>query len=211
MKLGLLAGACVFALSAFASDAATLTYAKKVVAESNIGTDSYMSAMCDDASMRDPNSRTNLCNSLGAPDWRNGGGFTETSEYDRYTYYFGTEFTAPSTIWEITGNRASGWTELLDYSFIAANGIGNSVVGTITNNVDGTPDLGNKDRWIVQFDFGGETGPFDRLIVSNAGKSGTRSFDIDAIAVIAAPLPAAAWMLLAGVGGLVVVGRRKKA
>lgn len=202
LKTAGLAIVASFALS-FGASAATVTYAQAVT---ELGTDN--SCAIGDVGFEYNSSRSNLCNSLGA---ENGTyppqfGFTSTGNFGELEYTFGTNFTGPIYVWEVTGGSTSNWTEDLNLTFIAVTAGGTDVIGSISN--DPSQPGGAPGRWKVEFDLQG--GPFSALRVS-AGDGPGDKFDIDAIGVSPVPLPAAGLMLIAGLGGLAALKRRRKA
>jgi hypothetical protein len=167
--------------------------------------------------------RTNLCNALGAPDHPGGNsefGFLSSGTYDALRFTFGTTFVGPVEFFEITFNRTVSWEESLDLVFLLTGDAGASFgevqllpTESITNN-GGVADPTNNSRWIVTFDPG--LGRFSELWVfdTSTGAPGAGGgFDIDAISAVSAPsivpLPAAGLLLLAGLGGLAVMRRRR--
>ena len=85
--------------------------------------------------------RTDICNSLGAPDVDGSfreGGFTSTANYERLEYTFGTAFKGPLTIWEVTGGGADNmsYVERLLISFLNSDTMMESA-GQILTNIEG--------------------------------------------------------------------------
>jgi hypothetical protein len=170
-------------------------------------------------------SRSNLCNALGAPDHPGGNsefGFLSAGAYDALKFTFEGAFTGPVNFFEITFNRDRNWVEALDLVFLLTGESGATFAqaqlllpdGTITNNT-GAPDPSNGSRWILTYDPG--VGPFSELWVFDASsgpEAAGGGFDIDAISANLAPsvvpLPAAGFLLLAGLGGLAMAGRRRR-
>jgi hypothetical protein len=165
-------------------------------------------------------SRSNLCNALGAPDHPGGGvegGFLSAGEYKALKFTFGGPITGPIEIYEITFGRNTSWEETLGLAFVLMGSDG-AAFGTIsptvklTNN-DGT-DGATSDTFKLSFGDASigvikELWVFDRTPKDTAAAKGG-GFDIDAIgAVSVVPLPAAAGFLLAGLGGLAMLRRRK--
>ena len=158
--------------------------------------------------------RTNLCNALGAPDHPGNGtdfGFLSTGNFSALEFSFGTQFTAPITLFEVS--FTTGNLETLELSFMLT-GAGGGVIGSsyLVNNNSGTR---SGQTWVVEFNFPAgtptnERGPFDTLWIVDRSTGGD-GFDIDAISatgVSAVPLPAAGLLLVAGLGGLALMRRR---
>ena len=192
--------AAVFATFATASSAATI-YASSVSADG--GTACTVGVQNTD--------RIDICNSLGMEDVGgsfSAGGFTSTANFEELTYSFGSFFTGPLTIWEVTGGGDTNPSYIEQLSFELVNSVTlASVLGTIIN-VTGVGD--GIDRWRIETEV---AGVFDSLIVSDSSdlSGGRDGFDIDAIAVSAVPLPASALLLLAGVGAFGAMRRKKSA
>jgi hypothetical protein len=190
--------AAVFATFATASSAATI-YASSVSADG--GTECTVGVQNTD--------RTDICNSLGMQDVDgsfSAGGFTSTANYTELTYGFGSFFTGPLTIWEVTGGGDTNPTYIEQLEFTLFNSETNATqMGTVVN-VEGVGD--GIDRWRVETAV---AGVFDVLFVSDASdlSGGRDGFDIDAIAVSAVPLPASALLLLAGLGAFGAMRRKK--
>ena len=193
-------GAAVLTLMAGGASAATI-YASSVTALK--GTTPSTCTVAERTA-----DRSNICNALGAPDGdadTGGGiGFVSSGLYDSLTFGFDKNFTAPVTVFEITGNRDRSYVEKLDLTFSVVSG-GQTYVGTIINT-SGMPGA-DDDQWAISVMFDAK-GPFSSITVSD-NSSTPDGFDIDAIAVSAIPVPAAGFMLLAGLGGLAAARRRK--
>lgn len=150
--------------------------------------------------------RTNLCNSLAAPDVTvpfQTNGFTSSGNWEELTYTFGGTYNVQSmTLWEISYKRPATYVENLEFTLL--NSVTNNTTTGVVTNVDGTPD--GADRWMIVVN---ETGMFDKLIVSDNSVT-TDGFDIDAIAweVAEVPLPASALLLVAGLGAFGMVRRK---
>jgi len=192
--------AAVFATFATASSAATI-YASSVTADG--GTACTVGVQNTD--------RTDICNSLGMQDVDgsfSAGGFTSTANFDELEYTFGSFFTGPLTIWEVTGGGDTNPTYVEELTFRLFNSVTEAFqLGTVVN-VEGVGD--GIDRWRVETEV---AGVFDKLFVSDASvlSGGRDGFDIDAIAVSAVPLPASALLLLAGLGAFGAMRRKKSA
>ena len=195
-----LIGASALALLAGGASAATI-YASSVTAISGA------EAMSCTTAERTAD-RTNICNGLGAPDgdadMGGGIGFVSAGNFDSLTFGFDQPFRSPITVFEITGNRNPSYVEGLDLVFAVEAG-GSYNYGTITNimGVPGSDD----DQWAITVEFE-NTGPFTAITVFDNSTT-PDGFDIDAIGVSAVPLPAAGFMLLAGLGGLAAARRRR--
>jgi hypothetical protein len=196
--LKVVGSAAAFVTMASAASATTV-YAESVSADGET---------CSVASLS--TDRKDLCNALGAEDLggvavdgRPGdGGFTAAANFTELLFDFGTKFTGPIYIWEVTGNQSSTLVESITYTL--TNSVsGNSVTGSIVNQ-DGT-DAG-RNRFVIEEKV---AGLFDSLLIQDTTGSGD-GFDIDAIAVAAVPLPASAALMLVGLGAF-GVARRKSA
>lgn len=191
-----LCGAAALALLAGGASAASYTYATKATEVLGGSVDTQ----CMTAS------RDDLCNALGAPDgdFPGGGFFSIGNAPLGVIFEFGTLFTGPITVWEITGGNVASYVEGLDLTFFALTPGGDQYEGIL--NTQGTKVAGTNARYEIMFDVSG--GPFSAILVR--GRNDTEDgFDIDAIAVSAVPLPAAGLMLMAGLGGLAAARRRK--
>lgn len=137
--------------------------------------------------------RAVTANALGAADGR----FLSLGLGGSATFGFGTRFSAPGAVVEVTFGDPRRAVESVDiYGLIG--GV-RSLLGSLTNLDDGT------------FRF---TGVFDQLQfvdTTTAGGRGRDGYDIDAISVTPAPipLPAAGSMLLIALGGLALMRRRR--
>jgi hypothetical protein len=207
-----------FGLSAGAASASTV-FASAVTGFTMDGASSTSASLggCSASS-----NRSNLCNALGAPDHPGGSsefGFLSAGNYDALKFTFGGPITGPLNFFEITFNRDAGWVESIAFLLVGEGGAtfmtakNATPTGDVTNT-GGTPD--GKDRWILTAD-GFTGGPFSELWVfdTSTGSPGAGGgFDIDAISANLAPavipLPAAGFLLLAGLGGLAMAGRRRR-
>jgi hypothetical protein len=189
-----------------AASAATLGYATGVSQTGGPGA-SFCGVQTAD------NDRTNICNALGAPDGdfpSANQGFVSLGNFQNLEFTFANNFTGPITIWEVTGSSGP-FGEALDGMAFFAEGIGGDMFEGVVSG-GGTPVAGTTSRYEIT--FGGDlTNVYSRLIVSvdADGLQTPDGFDIDAVAAQVVPLPAAAWMLIAGVGALAGLKRRKKA
>ena len=189
----ILAGA-VLAMSASAGNAAVL-YADQVIS-ANYGTCTGSAAECSS------NDRLNQDNALGMTDgafYALGFGGSIVLGFAQNLFPAGTVSTM-----EITFNRMIGHDEAVQ--IFTLDDMGNEVedLGVAVNNPDGsTSQFANL--------------PFSFIKLVDVTKSvfpNTTSFDgydVDSVAVAPVPLPAAGAMLLAGLGGLAMVRRRKSA
>ncbi|NRB00624.1 MAG: VPLPA-CTERM sorting domain-containing protein [Rhodobacteraceae bacterium] len=205
MKLNTIVLGAVASLGmSVAAQAATLTFAETVTEL----TGAERSCALDTPGFVAPDGdRANICNALGAPDgsFPPEFGFTSTGNFGELEFTFGTEFTGPAYIWEVTGGSTANWTESLDIVAVTAGGVEAEIV-SVTNL--GADAGGNNSQWKIDFDFE-EDGPFAFLRVRNPSGPGDK-FDIDAIGVTAVPLPATGLMLIAGLGGIAAMKRRRK-
>jgi len=191
-----------------AVQAATMNFAKSVTAIKDGVTETCLV-------QTNTAERGEICNSLGMPDgdFPTGNGFTSSGKFDALIYEFGGPFSGPITIWEVTGSGGSqdtytgGHREYLDLTFYLMDDTTLTFDKAVAN-VGATRDGNSKSRWRVEFDNPALVSEFSRLMVVN--NSGTPDgFDIDAIGVSAVPLPASALLLIAGLGGLAALRRRR--
>ena len=145
----------------------------------------------DDAAARGTsNDRANPLNALGATD----GKFFEIGRLSSIDLTFGSLFAGTAAVVEVTfGNRA-GFVEFAEI-FVGRDGVFTKVA-----------DISNAMQTTV-VSLG--TGTFDTLrIVDATPGSGTGGFDIDSVRVSPVPVPAAGFLLLGGLAGLVALRRR---
>lgn len=191
VKTLLVAGALV--VSGAAANAATIfadtvvDYTQGFCTGAALGCDAY------DQTRYDEN------NALGAPD----GDFTALGFGGSIELTFSA---APfpggtASTYEITTNRTNGHDEAAEV-YAVLNGVVSPLLGVITNTPSGVGSV------IVN-------GQFDSILIVDITKSvfaNTTSFDgfdVDAVGISAVPLPATALMLLAGIGGLGMMRRKK--
>jgi hypothetical protein len=74
--------------------------------------------------------------------------------------------------------------------------------------LNGGNRLGNNNEQIVFVDFGGAV---DSALITMTNNRNNDSFSIDGAAITPVPLPAAGWLMIAGLGGLAALRRRKRA
>ncbi len=193
------AGAAAVIVTVASAASAKTVYAESVSAD---GETCSVAALSTD--------RKDLCNALGAEDLGGvdvdglptDGGFTSAGNFTELLFDFGTTFTGPLYIWEVTGNQSSALVESITYTL--TNSVsGATATGSIVNQ-DGT-DAG-RNRFVIEAKV---AGLFDSLLIQDTTGSGD-GFDIDAIAVAAVPLPASAALMLVGLGAL-GLARRKSA
>ena len=189
----ILAGAAL-ALSASAGNAAVL-YADQVI-DADYGTCTGSAADCSS------NDRLNQNNALGMTDgafYALGFGGSMILGFAQNLFPAGTVSTM-----EITFNRMIGHDEAVQIITLDSDQNEVEDLGVAVNNPDGsTSQIANL--------------PFSYIKLVDVTKSvfpNTTSFDgydVDSVAVAPVPLPAAGAMLLAGLGGLAMVRRRKSA
>ena len=197
-----LIGASALALLAGGASAAHLTNIQFATSVQASPSGEQANVQCNTAS------RMDICNTLGAPDGDFAGGvgngFFSTANAGSLTFSFGSDFTGPVYVFEVTGGNVARNVEGLDLVFMGTTAAGLEVKGIL--NTQGTKVEGTMSRYEISFDL--EGGPFRSVTVYN--NSGTEDgFDLDAIGVSPVPLPAAGFMLLAGLGGLAAARRRR--
>lgn len=84
---------------------------------------------------------------------------------------------------------------------------------TLTVKIDGQDEevfsnLGNNNEQLIFVDFGGAVGS---ALVTMRNSKTNDSFSLDGAAITPVPLPAAGWLMIAGLGGLAALRRRKRA
>jgi hypothetical protein len=151
------------------------------------------------------NGRDDPLNALGAPD----GDFFEIGFGSTVDLTFGVGFNTSASVFEVTFNSVPSFPESVDlyvgdagtFQFITS--VSNlSAQGGVTVAL---PSVGSFDTVRLI-----DTSPLSSSIESDAyGPLG--GFDLAGVRVAPIPLPAAGWMLLAGLGGLAMVRRRQKA
>jgi hypothetical protein len=149
------------------------------------------------------NGRDSGLNALGASD----GDFFEIGLFDTVEFTFGTLFSGPGAVVEVTFGRLQGWPEFANFE------VGYQGVFTL---IDNNP-ISNQTPGAITLLFG--SGPFDTIrvtnaagtIVNNCGGNQCGGFDIDSIKVSAVPLPASVLLLLGALGGLGLCTRKGKA
>lgn len=147
--------------------------------------------------------RTNPANSYGAPDNK----FLSLGIGGLAVFSFGTLFTGPGTIIEITNGSRAGYLETAKvYVGTSYNSTSNDISGfqfltNITNAAASIPLV-----------ISGVWGFLAILDTSTPVGSTRDGFDVDSISVAAVPLPAGAVLLGSGMAALGFMGwRRKKA
>ncbi len=196
---GLFGAAALVALLASGANAAIVEFG------SNAFDDGWASFIrYDDAALRGTDDdRDNPANALGS----DASDFFEIGFGSTVDLKFGSAFTSPGTLIEVTNGNVAGWPESVDI-LVGNDGDPGSFfkVGSLDNTAAQNPG--------GQFTFAG--GPFDtvRLIDTSSSPAPNGSteggWDIAAVRVSAVPVPAAMPLLLAGVGALGIAARRKR-
>jgi hypothetical protein len=211
-----------FGLSAGAASAGTV-WAQAVTGFNMDGSTGSCSLAAGELTSASANSsRSNLCNSLGQPDHpgnQSEFGFFSAGNYDALKFTFGGPVTGPIQFFEITFNQNRSWTESLNLAFLlvgqngAAFGTGGvfpAPTGSVTNS-NGS-EVGD-DTFVVSFGDASIGRIMELWVFDTSAANRGTGFDIDAIGAVAAPavipLPAAGFLLLAGLGGLAVMRRRR--
>lgn len=147
------------------------------------------------------NDRDNGLNSLGATD----GDFFEVGLGETVEFSFGTLFTSPGTVVEVTFGNPANHPESANI-FVGLASDANSFVAINEN-----PILNSGAQNGFSFTFAG--GPFDtlRIVDTTTTSASTGGFDIDSIQVAAIPLPAGMLLLGSALAGLGALRRRKTA
>lgn len=155
----------------------------------------------DDAANRGTvNDRDNPANALGS----DASDFFEIGFGSSVDLKFGSEFTSPGTLIEVTNGSTTSWPE--------------SVAVWVGNDGDDgsffkVGDMSNSDAQNPGGEFTFAGGPFDtvRLVdTSTFPTSGSGGWDIAAVRVSAVPVPAALPLLAAGLGAFGFIARRKR-
>jgi hypothetical protein len=154
----------------------------------------------DSANRGTLNDRDNPANALGS----DASSFFEIGFGSQVELKFGSAFTSPGTLIEVTNGSTANWPESVDI-YVGNDGDAGSFnfVGSMSNASAQNPG--------GAFTFAG--GPFDtvRLIdTSSFPATGSGGWDIAAVRVAAVPLPAALPLLAAGLGAFGFVARRKR-
>lgn len=166
--------------------------------------------------------RSNPGDALGAPDQvgNTEGGFLSLGMGGIAVFGFASPFTGEGRVFEVTfgcsGPQKPGG--LCNYSETADvyvfNGAYTPRAGAFTlADLAGFQFAGSVGNGDANTDAGAPftvTGPFRFLALVDTSKQGGDGFDVDAVRVSAVPLPAPALLLMAGIGGLWLTGRRRK-
>jgi hypothetical protein len=185
--------------------ALTGTASATIVTYSNpaLPIDGYATSITyDDAALRgSTNDRDNPDNALGATD----GDFFEIGYGSTVDLTFGTLFRPSGTTVEITNGTRGPNTSFFETItvFFGINGVFTQVA-TLTN-------AGPNGPLTLTFSLpGGPSYDTIRFVDTTVGRPGpTGGWDIDSVRVSPVPLPAAGLLLLAGLGGLAALRRRK--
>jgi hypothetical protein len=207
-------------LSAGAASAGTV-WAQEVTGFKMDGTKDIATVGCTADSFR-----STLCNALGAPDHPGDSsefGFLSAGSYHALKFTFGGPVTGPIQFFEITFNRDSNWTESLGLAFLLVGEDGSAFgegddpdfpaqTGSVSNQ--GGVAGPNDDTFVVSFGNASIGRIMELWVFDTSAEDRGTGFDIDAVGAVAAPsvvpLPAAGILLLAGLGGLAMAGRRRR-
>lgn len=198
MKKVFAAGAALAALSfAGAAGAATVT----------VGPGGYNDGYATQVTYNNDNAvagrgtadgRDNGENALGAAD----GKFFEIGNNDEVIFTFGTLFTSPGSVTEVTfGGRTTTWVEqVMVY------------VGNLSSNTWVAVNEAPISNALPTTSFTFDGGPFDAMKFVHFGNMDpSRSFDIDSVRVAPVPLPAAGLLLVGALGGMSLLRRKQRA
>ncbi|MCQ8184381.1 hypothetical protein [Parvularcula maris] len=167
------------------------------------------------------NDRDNPQNALGAPD----GDFLSlglsnptTGSYGFAVFDFGTQVTGPATVWEVTFNCRMGsagactYPESLEVWYGNDYDFGSNDINDVFDDFISAGELFNADAQNGASALINGTFRYLALVDTSAANfpngPSTDGFDIDAVSVVATPLPGAAALILPALG--VAVARRKR-
>ena len=185
---------------------ATITEAAIVTVGSDVFDDGYATSITydTDALRGTENDRDNPFNALGATD----DAFFEIGLGSTVELTFGTRFTSPGNVVEVTFGDPSNFIETALF-FVGLAGDAGSFVAINQN-----PIVNQSAQNGVAFTFAG--GPFDTLRITDTSQppndnSTTGGFDIESIRITTIPVPASGLLLLSAFGGIAIGRRRRKA